>query len=109
MPQWRDGRGEDEEEVSSADPDGQPNTPSWDFLIQESNFPNVIDVDWIQWNTANSFSSPNKALMALSLIFQRLPPQLDWLSAISAGKAVGGREEEVMRRTGGSGGVNGAA
>lgn len=69
----------------------------------------MIDTDWIQWNKANSFSSPNKALMASPLIFQLFPPQLDWSSAISAGKAVGGREDEVMGGTSESGGVNGGA
>lgn len=97
MSQWRERktheerRGREEEEVSSADPDGQPNLPHGIFLIQESNFPNVIDTDWIHWNKDNSFSSSNKAVMGLSLIFQLFPSQLVWPSAISAGKAVGGR------------------
>lgn len=47
--------------------------------------------------------------MALSLIFQLFPLQLDWSSAINCGKAVGGGEDEVMGRTTKIGGVNGGA
>lgn len=87
------GEGGGGEEMSSTDPDGQPNIPHGIFFIQESNFTNVIDVDWIQWNKANRFSSSDEALMALSpIFFQLFPPQLYRLSTISACKAVGARE-----------------
>lgn len=64
------GRGGGEEEaMSSTDPDGQPNIPHGIFLFRNPILPNVIDVDWIQWNKANRFSSSDEALMALSPIF----------------------------------------
>lgn len=91
-----EGGGGEEEEMSSTDPDGQPNIPHGIFLFRNPILPNVIDVDWIQWNKANRFSSSDEALMALSPVFffpQLFPPQLYWLSAISACEAVGGRED----------------
>ena len=51
---WKEGESE-----TSSDPQRQPPCP-WDFLIQESNLPDVIDVDWIPGNEDNSFSAPMK-------------------------------------------------